>query len=145
MSLTDGIYGAGVPTETSRTVLVLPLKYTWTHNVAPNTLACLSHRTEICGFTALAAWEISYCQEQHRLIHYVFCYRNGRDGGKENPTSASWRIFDQIDVEWEFYEDMAQFLQHETVNIEKRPGGAQRQQIIGLAWSLGINWGNITK
>ncbi|KAK5675698.1 hypothetical protein LTS10_011798 [Elasticomyces elasticus] len=119
MLMTNGICGAGVPAETAYTVLVYPLNE---HYARPNSLRYILRRAESEGFTPLAGWEIGSCQ-QHRQIYYVFCHKKG----DTSPDNASWRIFDKVDVVCDEYENLADFLQHETAYVEDNPGGAQQE------------------
>ena len=125
MSMTNGLNGAGVPSETAETVLVRPLN---------------EHRADIAthesGFnlatsrfyTALAAWEIGGCT-QFRQIYYVLCYRIDRND-KETAADARWRIFDHDDMCVDVYDSLTAFVEHETKRVGERPGGAKQVQII---------------
>ncbi|KAK5734517.1 hypothetical protein LTR17_008877 [Elasticomyces elasticus] len=119
MLITNGIRGAGVPAETAYTVLVYPVKE---HYAGPKSLRYILRRAESEGFTPLAGWEIGSCQ-QHRHIYYVFCHKKG----DTTPDNAFWRIFDKVDVDCDEYENLADFIQHETVYVEDNPGGAQQE------------------
>ncbi|TKA49323.1 hypothetical protein B0A55_13111 [Friedmanniomyces simplex] len=122
MSVTNGMHGAGLLAETAHTVLVYPLDR---HHAEPEMLTFISPWVESRDFTALAAWKVGSCQ-QHRQIYYVFCHKNGDDSA----VNASWRIFDRADVQCDIYENLARFLQHETADVEERPGGAQQEHIV---------------
>ncbi|KAK3635211.1 hypothetical protein LTR56_014820 [Elasticomyces elasticus] len=123
MMMTNGIHGAGVLAETAYTVLVYPLDE---HYAGPDSLRYISRRAESEGFVPLAGWEIGACQ-QHRQIYYVFCHNKG----DTTSDSGSWRIFDKSGVDCNVYENLADFLQHETAYVDEEPGGGQTEHVLG--------------
>lgn len=121
MSITNGIYGAGVPAETSFAHLVYNIR---DHHADLGMLQDISHWATSCFCKALAAWEVGSCR-QHRQIWYVFCYRTERNSS----TVPAWRILDRDDVDSDVYDTLAQFLQREIESVKKR---AQREYITYL-------------
>ncbi|KAK4565765.1 hypothetical protein LTR86_003614 [Recurvomyces mirabilis] len=122
VSLTNGINGAGVPSETAYTELIRPLDQHYTN---ADMLKRISRWVVFRSYALLAAWELGGCV-QHRRIYYVLCHKTST----EQPALASWRVFDQDDVSVDTYESLAVFLQHETNFVEERPGGAKQKHVI---------------
>ena len=123
MSLTNGVYGAGVPAGTAHTSLIYSIQ---SQRADLDKLRFISGWVARHDFKAVAAWEIGSCR-QHRQILYTLCHHKG-----ENVAGAAWRIFDRDDVNLEHYDSLAYFLEHETEVIEECPGGHQQEHIIPL-------------
>ena len=123
MLMANGIRGAGVPSETAETILV---SSNGEHHAGLDLLEAIPFDFEGHGFEALAAWRIGSCQDDCRQVFYVLCKRKGDDEG----TTTSWRILDQMIGNSNLYDSVALFLEHETVEIERTPGGAQRRYVI---------------
>ncbi|KAK5695727.1 hypothetical protein LTR17_024451 [Elasticomyces elasticus] len=127
MRVTNGINGAGVPSETADTVLVYPIdqhsKTFKDGNMLTDIADCLPY------YTVLAAWLIGdsdRCTQRFRMIYYVFCYEDQK--GIEN---ASWRIWDNLGPGWDMmYKNMAEFLGYERENVEEREGGAATLHVL---------------
>lgn len=123
LSITNGINGAGVPSETANTVLVYPLPC---YEASAATLRQVTPWMEGWYFRVLAAFEIGSCI-QWRQIYYVLCYHADHEGADD----ASWRILDNPGPGFDdTYESLLEFLQHETRMIQERPGGARRELIL---------------
>jgi hypothetical protein len=121
MSITNGVYGAGVPAETAHTSLVYPLRG---HGADQRMLDSISGWAEP-EYVTLAAWKIGSCV-QHREIFYVLAYGK-HDRGVD---CATWRIFDRNDVELRVYDNLTAFLQNQTAYIERSPRGHIEEHIV---------------
>ncbi|CZT14918.1 uncharacterized protein RCC_12264 [Ramularia collo-cygni] len=126
LRITNYIGGAGVNSETANTYLVGGIDslaatgsmnkwekwFPWT--------AVLNRR----DFKPFAAWQLGGCN-QHRQIYYVL----GRDLN-DNTAPITWKVFDRNDVEMELFENLTEFLHHETQHIEQTPGGHKQEHIL---------------
>lgn len=121
MASTNGVYGAGVPSETADLELVFPLER---QCVEPGLFKHLAHRVRRNGedHVPVAGWKIGGCI-QHRNIYYVLCQ-------SPDAISRSWKIFDHVDTETDVHEDLTRFLRHETERVEKKPGGAMIGEVL---------------
>lgn len=122
LRVSDGINGAGIPSETAETWLVGGLGRLVGDQGAPGGSINAFILSEGC--TPYAAWELGGCT-QHRQIYYVLCRESGKDAA-----SLVWKIFDRADVELDVYDNLAEFISHQTEHIEKRPGGHQQEHIL---------------
>ncbi|CZT15850.1 uncharacterized protein RCC_01686 [Ramularia collo-cygni] len=112
MRLTDGVHGAGVPSETDHLELVFPLER---QVVEEGILKQLRYWARYrCEGIVIAGWKIGG-GVQHRGIYYVLlCCRAGGDGGggddgggdDGDSLCCSWKVFDHVDVEVDVYEDL---------------------------------------
>lgn len=120
MTSTNGVVGAGVPSETAHLELIFPLER---QDVKPGVLEHLAFWVRSRGQgTPIAAWKIGACI-QHRNIYYVLCQ-------SADAVSPSWKIFNHVDVEIDVHEDLTRFIRHEIERVEKRPGGAIMGEIL---------------
>lgn len=119
MHLTDGVKGAGVPSLTNGLDLVFPLKY---HVAKPH---ARGWRT---GYiTPYAAWKFGDCSEEFQVIHYVLC----RTSSRNDDSPLVWKVVDDRGPgDMDVYDDLSQFLQHETDHVEVVPGGHQMKVIM---------------
>ncbi|KAK4887984.1 hypothetical protein LTR27_013058 [Elasticomyces elasticus] len=127
MRVTNGINGAGVPSETADTVLVYPIDEHSERFKDGNMLTDVADRLPY--YTVLAAWLIGdsdRCTQRFRMIYYVFCYEN-----QKGIETASWRIWDNLGPGWDMmYKNMAEFLGYERENVEEREGGAATLHVL---------------
>ncbi|KAK5685428.1 hypothetical protein LTS10_003506 [Elasticomyces elasticus] len=127
MRVTNGINGAGVPSETADTVLVYPIdqhsKTFKDGNMLTDVADCLPY------YTVLAAWLIGdndRCTQRFRMIYYVFCCED-----RKGIETASWRIWDDKGPGWAtMYKNMAEFLGYERETVEETEGGAATLHIL---------------
>ncbi|KAK3623930.1 hypothetical protein LTR56_021291 [Elasticomyces elasticus] len=127
MRVTNGINGAGVPSETAGTVLVYPIDE---HSESFKDGYLLSHAGGLLScYTVLAAWLIGDSDrftQRNRMIYYVFCYE-----GRKGIETASWRIWDNKGPGWDtMYKNMAEFLGYETETVEEEEGGAATLHVL---------------
>ncbi|KAK4911156.1 hypothetical protein LTR49_020228 [Elasticomyces elasticus] len=127
MRITNGIDGAGVPSETAGTVLVYPIDE---HSKSFKDEYLLSHARKLLScYTVLAAWLIGdsdRCTQRNRMIYYVFCYEH-----RKGIETASWRIWDNKGPGWDtMYKNMAEFLGYETESVEEEEGGAATLHVL---------------
>lgn len=141
-SLVKGINGAGVPAETAYTSLVYPFK----GNIPPNiggSFTKMPYDVNIRrkGWEPLdaplrivqpdrrvpiAALHLGGC-EQHRSIYYVLTQL---DNSTAITSDAKWQIWDRILIEIEQYEDLAEWLEHETKMIEENDGETMMRELV---------------
>ncbi|KAK5690947.1 hypothetical protein LTR17_025817 [Elasticomyces elasticus] len=127
MRVTNGINGAGVPSETADTVLVYPIDQHSKTFKDGNMLTDVADRLPY--YTVLAAWLIGdsdRCTQRFRMIYYVFCYAT-----QKGIETASWRIWDSKGPGWDtMYKNMAEFLGYERENVEETEGGAATLHVL---------------
>jgi hypothetical protein len=120
---TDGISGAGIPSETAGTYLVSGITGLEADQGIPGQRHCLTDRWSE-NWTLFASWELGGCM-QHRQIYYVLC----RDA-RNDASPVAWHVFDKNDIEIDVYDSLVEFLEHETLYIEQTPGGHKQELIL---------------
>ncbi|CZT24374.1 uncharacterized protein RCC_10099 [Ramularia collo-cygni] len=138
LSMARGINGAGVPAETAYTKLI----YEFGENFVPNKMPDeVRSRGESAFLRAsgyndgsgrkvpIAAFKLGGC-EQHRSVYYVLMQLKGRS---KIHSDAEWQIWDRIDIEVEHFDNLADWLQHETKVIEEMEGGARRELVVEVS------------
>lgn len=126
MRLTDGVEGAGVPSQIDGLTLVWPLKYHITEPDALGPSDWVAKRWH--NITPYAAWKLGDCGEKWQVIHYVLCRETGT-GDESGP--LVWKVIDHQGPGCTMvYDNLSQFLQHETDHIESVPGGHSLQGIV---------------
>lgn len=123
LRVTDGISGAGVPSETADTWLVGGIRGLEPERGKPGERHYLYNWWRK-HWVPFAAFELGGCT-QHRQIYYVLC-RDAHD----DAAPIAWRVMDRDDVELDVYNSLAEFLEHETLHIEERAGGHKQELIL---------------
>ncbi|CZT22673.1 uncharacterized protein RCC_08378 [Ramularia collo-cygni] len=123
LRVTDGVTGAGIPSETADTYLVSGIEGLEAESGKPGERHCLIDWWND-DWTVFAAWELGGCT-QHRQIFYVL----SRDAHNE-AAPITWKVFDKNGIELHVYDSVVQFLEHETFHIEQTPGGHKQEQIL---------------
>lgn len=133
LKITDGVSGAGIPSETADTYLVTGLRGL---SVKPGKAGDRDHCSIFWrdDWTVFAALELGGCN-QHRQIYYVLCRAKHKE---DNP--VAWRIMDRNDIEFDVYGSLAEFLEHETVYIEETPGGHKQELVLYSDTYPTYNW-----
>ncbi|KAK4609710.1 hypothetical protein CLAFUR0_14518 [Fulvia fulva] len=115
LRITDGIQGAGLPSETANTDLVSGI------DGLEQGLRHSFNNMWSDDWTVFTSWELGCCT-QHRQIHYVLC----RDA-RNDAVPIAWKVFDNTADHLDVYDSLAQFLEHQTVHIEQTPGGHKQE------------------
>lgn len=124
--ITDGVSGAGVPSETAGTYLAPGISRLQVESGRPGESEYLD-RWWCEDWTPFAAWKLGGCT-QHRQIYYVLCRDSHNTGAP-----IAWRVFDKNDIELEVYDSFSEFLEHQTLHIEARPGGHKQEHVLFLS------------
>lgn len=131
-SITNGINGAGVPSETAYTSLVYPDfgqnygdGYFGSREMPDVVRIRAKSHQQGRGEMPIAAWQFGGCT-QHRSVYYVLSLPDG----KTELSSAKWKIWDLIDVEVNIYENLTEWLVHETEYVENESGGAAQELVV---------------
>lgn len=127
MRVTDGVSGAGIPSETAWTFLVGPLRGLRAKSGDSNSMGGFwsANITSHGHWKPFATFQLGCCT-QHRQIDYVFC-RDAHD----DAAPVAWKVFDWDNSEGlNLYDSLAAFLEHETVHIEATPGGHKQEHIL---------------